>query len=173
MRTLAAAAAVALLLVTSGCGGRSKDETSAATSIGASFAGKTPSAERKKVGQCFGDTLVDEAGLDQLKKDKVIGSNLKAAKTVPESLTTKTAEAYGDGIVKCFNYDDLKSDIKKQTGASTAQVSAYVTCMGKIDDADLKQAVVDQYTKKKKEKQTAVVKKVSAATASCGKKLGS
>lgn len=171
MRTLAAAAAIALLLVTSGCGGRSKDETSAAKSIGASFAGKSPTTERKKVGQCFGDTLVDEAGLDRLKKDKVIGSDLKAAKTVPQSLTSKTAEAYGDGIVKCIKYDDLKADIKKQTGASTAQVSAYVTCMDKIKDADLKQAVIDGYTKKNK--QTAAVKKVSAATTTCGKLLGS
>ncbi len=97
-------------------------------------------------------------GSDRLKKDKVIGSDLKAAKTVPQSLTSKTAEAYGDGIVKCFKYDDLKADIKKQTGASTAQVSAYVTCMDKIDDADLKQAVIDSYTKKNK--QTAAVKKV-------------
>ena len=148
----------------------SKDETSAAKSIGTSFAGKSPSAERKQVGQCFGKTLVDEAGLDQLKKDKVIGSDLKATTAIPGSLSDKTAEAYGDGIVKCFDFTKLEAEIKTSTGASAAQVKAYVTCLDKIDDGDLKQSIVDQYTKKK---DTATGTKVKAETTACAKKLGS
>jgi hypothetical protein len=166
---LALGVVLALLLGAGACGGPTKDERTAAAGLATSFAGKDPSPARKKVAACFGRKLVKEAGLDQLEKDKVLDKNLKAAKAVPQMLSTKTAEAYGDGLVTCFDFTKLKADIKKDSGAGTAQVDAYVTCLDKISDGDLKQAIVDQYTKKKT---TATRKKVDAATTACGKKLG-
>lgn len=167
---LAFGIAIALLLSASGCGGLNDDEQKAAKSISKVFAGTSPSQARTKVADCFSEKLVSEAGLKQLKADKVIDKNLKAATTVPSKLSKKTAEAYGDGLVKCFDFTKLKADIKKDSGATTKQVDAYVKCLDNIDDGDLKQAIVDDYTNTKK---TATSKKVSAATQACGKKLGS
>lgn len=167
---LAFGIAIALLLSASGCGGLSKDEQKASKSISKVFAGSEPSKARVKVADCFSDKLVSEAGIKQLKADKVIDKQLKAATTVPQKLSKKTAEAYGDGLVQCFDFKKLKADIKKDSGATDKQVDAYVKCLDGIDDSDLKQAIVDDYTKSKK---TATSKKVNGKTAECGKKLGS
>ncbi len=69
----------ALLLSTAACGGLSDDEQKASDNIAKSFAGSEPSKSRKAVADCFGDELVTSAGVDQLKKDKVIDEKLKAA----------------------------------------------------------------------------------------------
>jgi hypothetical protein len=167
---LALGIAIALLLSASGCGGLSKDEQKAADSISKVFAGSEPSKARTKVANCFSQKLVGEAGIEQLQADKVIDKKLKAASSVPQKLSKKTAEAYGDGLVQCFDFSKLKADIKKDSGATSKQVDAYVKCLDAIDDKDLKQAVVDDYTHTKA---TATSKKVNAATQNCGKKLGS
>ncbi len=159
----------ALLLGASACGGLSDDEQKASDNIAKSFAGKDPSTSRKAVAGCFGDELVGSAGLDQLKKDKVIDKKLKAATQLPTKLSKTTAEAYGDGIVKCYDFSKLKADIKKSSGASEKQVDAYVKCMDAINDDDLKTTIVDGYTKSKP---TATVTKVNKATQACGKQLG-
>jgi hypothetical protein len=159
----------ALLLGTSACGGLSDDEQKASNSISKSFAGDTPSKSRKAVADCFGDELVSSAGLDALTKDKVIDKDGKAATKLPTKLSKTTAEAYGDGIVKCYDFTKLKADIKKSSGASEKQVSAYVKCMDAIDDDDLRTTIVDGYTKSKP---TATVTKVNKETAACGKQLG-
>jgi hypothetical protein len=159
----------AMLLGTAACGGLSDDEQKASDNIAKSFAGTEPSKSRKAVAGCFGDELVGSAGIDQLKKDKVIDAKLKAADQLPQKLSKKTAEAYGDAIVTCYDFTKLKADIKKSSGASTKQVDAYVKCMDAIDDDDLKTTIVDGYTKSKP---TATVKKVNKATTECGKKLG-
>lgn len=169
MKHLATAVLALALLATSGCGGLSQDEQKAAKSIGTSFAGKNPSKVQKGVGACFGKKLVTEAGVDQLKKDKVLDKSLKAAGTVPSKLSTKTAEAYADGVVTCFDFKKLKGDIGKGTGANAKQVDAYVNCLDAIPDADLKAALVDQYTKKSPTKAT---KKIDTKTQACRKKLG-
>ena len=169
-RTLDAAGVVAaLLLGSAGCGGLNDDEQKASDNIAKSFAGSEPSKSRKAVAGCFGDELVGSAGLDQLKKDKVIDKKLKAATKLPDKLSKVTAEAYGDAIVTCYDFSKLKADIKKSSGASTKQVDAYVKCMDAIDDDDLKTTIVDGYTKSKP---TATVKKVNKATTKCGTKLG-
>jgi hypothetical protein len=169
-RHVTALCAVVVLLVTSGCGDALRgDEKTAAANLATSFAGKDPSKARVQVARCFGRTMVTEAGLSQLKKDKVINADLTAAKMVPKTLSQDTAEAYGDGLVDCFDFSKLKGDVKKDSGASDAQVTSYVTCLDKIDKDDLKAAIVDQYTKTRT---TAVRKRVDAATKACGKKLG-
>jgi predicted small secreted protein len=170
-RTLLLIGLVAVLLFgTAACGGLNKDEQKAADNIAKNFAGPKPSKARLAVAGCFGNTLVTKDGVDQLAKDKVIDKKLKAAASLPNKLSKKTAEAYGDAIVKCFDFNKLKADIKKSSGASDVQVSAYVKCMNAISDADLKQTIVDGYTKTKP---TATVTKVNKATQTCGKKLGS
>jgi predicted small secreted protein len=161
---------VVLLFGTAACGGLNKDEQKAADDIAKNFAGAKPSTSRKAVAGCFGENLVSEAGLDQLTKDKVVDKKGVAAKTLPNKLSKKTAQAYGDAIVKCYDFDKLKSDIKKSSGASDKQVNAYVKCMDAINDDDLKQTIVDGYTKTKP---TATVTKVNKATQACGQKLGS
>ncbi len=166
---LLAGVLAALLLGTSACGGLSDDEQKASDNIAKSFAGTDPSKSRKAVAGCFGDELVGSAGLDQLKKDKVIDTKLKAATKLPDKLSKDTAEAYGDAIVTCYDFSKLKADIKKSSGASEKQVDAYVKCMDAIDDEDLKTTIVDGYTKSKP---SATVKKVNTATTACGKKLG-
>ena len=159
----------ALLVSTAACGGLSDDEQKASDNIAKSFAGSEPSKSRKAVSDCFGDELVTSAGVDQLKKDKVIDKKLKAASQLPDKLSKKTAEAYGDAIVKCYDFTKLKADIKKSSGASQKEVDAYVTCMDAIDDDDLKTTIVDGYTKSTP---SATVKKVNKASTECGKKLG-
>ncbi|MDQ6641847.1 MAG: hypothetical protein M3Y66_05060 [Actinomycetota bacterium] len=166
---LAFGIAIALLLSASGCGGLNKDEQKAADSISKLFAGTAPTTGSKKVATCFSQKLVKEAGVKQLQSDKVIDSKLQASSTVPQKLSKKTAEAYADGLVTCLNYNDLKPDIKKQSGATDAQVSAYIKCVGAIDQGELKQSIVDRYTQSAP---TAVAKKVAAASAACQKKLG-
>lgn len=170
-RTLLLIGVVAVLLFgTAACGGLNKDEQKASDHIAKNFAGDKPSKSRLSVASCFGDALVDEAGLDQLTKDKVIDKKLGAAASLPDKLSKTTAEAYGDAIVKCYDFSKLKADIKKSSGASDKQVDAYVKCMDAINDDDLKQTIVDGYTKTKP---TATVTKVNKATQVCGKKLGS
>lgn len=169
-RILLVLGVVLALLLTAGCGGLNKDEKTASKSISTQFAGPEPSTARKAVSTCFSDKLVSGAGLDQLKKDKVIDKNLKAAKTVPSKLSKKTANAYGDAIVKCYDFKKLKGDLKKQSGASAKQVNAYVSCLDAIDKDDLKQTIVDEYTKTKP---SSTSKKVDKETKACGKKLGS
>lgn len=159
----------ALLVSTAACGGLSDDEQKASDNIAKSFAGSEPSKSRKAVADCFGDELVTSAGVDQLTKDKVIDKKLKAATQLPDKLSKKTAEAYGDAIVKCYDFTKLKADIKKSSGASQKEVDAYVTCMDAIDDDDLKTTIVDGYTKSTP---SATVKKVNKASTECGKKLG-
>ncbi len=159
----------ALLLSTTACGGTSEEEQNASDNIAKSFAGSQPSKARKAVAACFGDELVTSAGVDQLKKDKVIDEKLKAASQLPTKLSKKTAEAYGDAIVTCYKFSKLKADIKKGSRASDKQVDAYVTCMNAIDDDDLKTSIVDGYTKSTP---SATVKKVNKASTECGKKLG-
>jgi len=159
----------ALLVSTAACGGLSDDEQKASDNIAKSFAGSEPSKSRKAVADCFGDELVTSAGVDQLKKDKVIDKKLKAASQLPDKLSKKTAEAYGDAIVKCYDFTKLKADIKKSSGASQKEVDAYVKCMDAIDDDDLKTTIVDGYTKSTP---SATVKKVNKASTECGKKLG-
>ena len=66
----------ALLLSTTACGGTSEEEQNASDNIAKSFAGSQPSKARKAVAACFGDKLVTSAGVDQLKKDKVIDKKL-------------------------------------------------------------------------------------------------
>jgi hypothetical protein len=166
---LALGIALALMLTAAGCGGLNKDEQKAADSISKVFAGAKPTKTGKKTATCFSEKLVKEAGVKQLKADKVIDKNLKASSSVPTKLSKKTAEAYADGLVSCINYNDLKPDIKKQSGATDAQVSAYVKCVDAIDDNDLKQSIVDGYTKSKP---TKISQKVTAASTACGKKLG-
>ncbi|GGF48152.1 hypothetical protein GCM10011519_22670 [Marmoricola endophyticus] len=169
-RLITACLAAVALLATGACGdGMSKDETTASANVAKVFAGPTPSAERKSVASCFGDTLVDEAGIDQLKADKVLDDDLKASSRVPQKLSERTAEAYGDGLVSCFDFAKLKKDIAKDSGASAAQVDAYVDCLDGISDADLKQSIVDQYTKGGK---TQLAERVEATTKKCGKLLG-
>jgi hypothetical protein len=170
-RTLLLIGLVAVLLFgTVACGGLNKDEQKASNNIAKNFAGAKPSKSRLSVAGCFGDAIVDEAGLDQLTKDKVIDKKLKAADSLPTKLSKKTAEAYGDAIVKCYDFSKLKTDIKKSSGASDKQVDAYVKCMDAIPDSDLKKTIVDGYTKAKP---TATVTRVNKATQVCGKKLGS
>jgi hypothetical protein len=159
----------ALLLSTAACGGLSDDEQKASDNIAKSFAGSQPSKSRKAVADCFGDELVTSAGVDQLTKDKVIDKKLKAATQLPDKLSKETAEAYGDAIVKCYDFSKLKADIKKSSGASQKDVDAYVKCMDAIDDDDLKTTIVDGYTKSTP---SATVKKVNKASTECGKKLG-
>lgn len=171
-RIVAAGLSAALLLGASACGGTgamSQEETKASAGVAKVFAGPTPSAARKKVASCFGDKLVGEAGIDQLKADKVLNSDLSAEQQVPQRLSERTAEAYGDGLVSCFDFAKLKKDISRDSGASAAQVDAYVGCVDDISDADLKQSIVDQYTKGGK---TALFKDVQARTKKCGKLLG-
>ena len=170
-RTLLLVGVVAALLVsTAACGGGlSEDEQKASNNIAKSFAGSEPSKSRKAVADCFGDELVTSAGVDQLKEDKVIDKKLKAASQLPDKLSKKTAEAYGDAIVRCYDFTKLKADIKKSSGASQKEVDAYVKCMDAIDDGDLKTTIVDGYTKSTP---SATVKKVNKATTECGKKLG-
>ena len=74
----------ALLLSTAACGGTSDDEQKASDNIAKSFAGSTALEARKAVADCFGDELVTSAGVDQLKKDKVIDKKLKAASQLPD-----------------------------------------------------------------------------------------
>ena len=149
-RTLLMIGVVAVLILgTAACGGLSKDEQKASDNISKSFAGSEPSKSRKAVAGCFGDELVGSAGLEQLKKDKVLDKKLKASASLPEKLSKKTAEAYGDAIVKCYDFSKLKADIKKSSGASDKQVNGYVTCMDAIDDDDLRTTIVDGYTKAK------------------------
>lgn len=167
---LAFGIAIALLLSASGCGGLNKDEQKAAKSIAKVFAGAKPSKEGQKIADCFSQKLVKDVGVEQLQKDKIIDKKLVAAASVPKKLSKKTAEAYGDGVVTCIDYTKIKGDIKKQSGATSAQVDAYTKCFDAIDDGDLKQAIVDEYTQTKP---TALVKKVNAKTQACGKKLGS
>lgn len=169
-RLIAAALAAGLLLAGSACGAdMGKNETKASASVAQVFAGPTPSAARKKVASCFGDKLVAEAGVAQLKSDKVLTGDLTAAKQVPSRLSERTAEAYGDGLVSCFDFAKLKKDIARDSGASAAQVDAYVDCLDEISDADLKQSIVDRYTKGGK---TALAQRVQARTRTCGKLLG-
>ena len=77
----------ALLLSTTACGGTSEEEQNASDNIAKSFAGSQPSKARKAVAACFGDELVTSAGVDQLKKDKVIDAKLKAASQLPTKLS--------------------------------------------------------------------------------------
>ncbi|MEP6814145.1 MAG: hypothetical protein ABI873_01200 [Marmoricola sp.] len=165
---LALGVTLALLLTAAGCGGLSKDEQSASKSISKVFAGPTPTKTGQKTATCFSEKLVKEAGIKQLQADNVIDKKLTAASKVPTKLSKKTAEAYADGLVTCINYNDLKPNIKKQSGATQAQVDAYVKCIIAIDDNDLKQSIIDGYTKTTP---TAVTKKVAAASTACGKKL--
>ena len=167
----------ALLISTAACGssgggsgsGLSDDEQKASDNIAKSFAGSEPSKPRKAVADCLGDELVTGAGVDQLKKDKIINEKLKAAGQLPAKLSKKTAEAYGDAIVTCYDFSKLKADIKKSSGASQKEVDAYVKCMDAIDDDDLKATIVAGATQSKP---TATVTKVNKATAECSKKLG-
>jgi len=159
----------ALLLSTTACGGTSEEEQNASDNIAKSFAGSEPSKPRKAVADCLGDELVTGAGVDQLKKDKIINEKLKAAGQLPAKLSKKTAEAYGDAIVTCYDFSKLKADIKKSSGASQKEVDAYVKCMDAIDDDDLKATIVAGATQSKP---TATVTKVNKATAECSKKLG-
>src|SRR4029079_14079412 len=84
-RTFLLVGVVAVLLVsTAACGGLSDDEQKASDNIAKSFAGSQPSKSRKAVADCFGDELVTSAGVDQLKKDKVIDKKLEAASQLPD-----------------------------------------------------------------------------------------
>lgn len=167
---IVAGLSTAVLLGASACGeDMSKDESTASASVAKVFAGPSPSSARRAVAGCFGDKLVEEAGLDQLKADKVLRSDLTAESKVPQRLSERTAEAYGDGLVTCFDFAKLKKDIARDSGASATQVDAYVACLDDISDADLKQSIVDQYTKGGK---TRLAERVKATTAKCGKLLG-
>ncbi len=164
--------ALALALTVAGCGGGlSKDEKKASASISKVFAGPQASKGRTEVANCFGDKLVGEAGIKQLQKDKIIDKKLTASSSPPQKLSKKTAEAYGDSLVTCFDFNKLKTDIKKQAPkATSAQLDAYAKCANAISDKDLKQAIVDGFTQSK---ESATAKKVNAESAACQKKLPS
>ena len=174
-RPIVLLAAVPLVLV--GCGsspGSSPSPTHTAvaslTSLFTHSSGRTSvTPATKRAGACMAEQLVDRAGVATLRRDKVLTSSWKAAKTFPTRLSTKSATAYADAYLSCYDIDDFKADIQKQTKVSAKRVDKYADCVHSVSDAQMKRMIVDEFTASKP---SAAAAKVQKRLQACYRTLG-
>jgi hypothetical protein len=156
---VAVAAASLLLLALSGCGSgtkstpRSADETKAigslTTKIGSGSEAKSMEFFGPDFPKCFAQTLVDEAGVDQLVKDKVLNADNEAAENFDsiDHVSEESAQAFADAEYGCIDWDQVSSYLKDNNTdpkIDDAQIADYVACMTAIDPAVWKAASKDQ-----------------------------
>lgn len=181
IRTIVVLAAVPVVLAASGCGsssdggsdGGSDDASTAVASLTTLFTHSSGSASvtpaTKRAGACMARHLVDGAGVARLRADKVLTASSKAAKTFPTRLSTKSATAYADAYLACYDIDDFTSDIQKQTKVSRRKVERYAACVHSVSDAQMRRMIIDEFTATKP---SAAASKVERRLQSCYKTLG-
>jgi hypothetical protein len=181
----AAAASLLLLLTLGGCGSdtkstaRSADETKAigslTTKIGSG--GKDSSTEffGPDFPKCFAEKLVDEAGLDQLVKDKVLNADNEAAEDFDsiDHVSEESAQAFADAEYDCIDWDQVSTYLKDHNDEAKideAQIDDYVACMNEIDGDVWKAASKDQAMG---EDDTDAITEFGDATTVCQEKISS
>jgi hypothetical protein len=154
---IAAAAATLLFCTLTGCGDdakektgddrtqstRSADETKAIDSLTTLFGSKDNASSANLFGpefpHCFAETLVDEAGADQLVEDKVLTAEFEATDDFSKvrKVSDESAAALATAEYDCIDWDEVTSYLKENNPAGknvdAAKVDDYVACMKEID----------------------------------------
>jgi hypothetical protein len=120
MRKISAVLCAVLLMSLAACG--SSDDDKAKANIKASVlkdssgvAGGSKLTDQQA--QCFADGMVDDVGVDKMKKYKLLDDNLKIIKDAsPTNMSADDADATAGVITKCV---DLKKLITDQINSST------------------------------------------------------
>jgi len=175
---LAAVAATVLLFTTTSCG-QSKEEKDAIDSLSSKIQSGDDNDNIAIFGKdfpnCFAEKLVKGAGVDQLKKDKVLDDKGKAAEDISsiDKVSEETADAFADAEYDCIDFDSVRSYLKDSDQAKDAtddQVDAYVDCLQAIDKDEWKASNKDQAMGKADSES---VTKFGEDSANCQKKLDS
>ena len=146
MTKLVAAVCAALLLL-SGCGGNDDDAT-AKKNIKASLLDQQSSLAGTKVTDeqagCMADGLVDDIGVDQLKKYGILTKDLKVNdKADPKDVSSDDADALANTIVDCV---DFKKVFMEQMGSSANLTDAQKKCVeDAIDEDQIKSMLSDNF----------------------------
>ncbi len=175
-RVLAAVAAAVLLFTTTSCG-QSKEEEAAIDSLAEKIKSGDANDNIEIFGDdfphCFAEKLVNGAGVEELKKDKVLDDEGKAAEDISsiDKVSEKTADAFADAEYDCIDFDSVRTYLKDSDEAKDAtdeQVDAYVDCLQDIDADEWKASNKDQAMGKADSEN---VTKFGEASAECQKKL--
>ena len=134
---IAAAAATLLFFTLTGCGDDAKekagddptqsthtaDETKAIDSLTTLFGSKDNASSAKFFGpefpHCFAETLVDEAGADQLVEDKVLTAEFEATDDFSKvgKVSDESAAALATAEYDCIDWDEVTSYLKENNPA--------------------------------------------------------
>ncbi len=144
-KTLLALSTTAALLLTSGCGGVSGDDKTAADSLAKAWNGQDAPKSRQASNKCIADKWVSAVGADALVEEKVVDKNFRAiGQAPPAKLGKESATAFGNAVADCFDIASMRDDLKKSMqGLDDKTLDAYIKCMDDIDRDLIAQAVRD------------------------------
>jgi hypothetical protein len=120
MRKISAVLCAVLLMSLAACGNSEDDKAKANIKASvlkdsSSVAGGTKLTENQA--QCFADGMVDDVGVDKMKKYKLLDDNLEIIKDAsPTDMSADDADATAGVITKCV---DMKKLITDQINSST------------------------------------------------------
>ena len=185
---IAAAASILLFLTLTGCGDDAKekagddptqsthtaDETKAIDSLTTLFGSGDNANTAKLFGpefpHCFAETLVEEAGVDQLVEDKVLSEKNEATDDFSKvgKVSDESAAALATAEYDCIDWDEVTKYLKENNPAGknvdAAKVDDYVTCMKEIDEDDWKAASQDRASGKT---ESAAITAFDTASSAC------
>jgi hypothetical protein len=133
MRTMSAVLCAVLLLSLAACGTSEQDKAkenikASVLKDNASVAGGTKLTEDQA--RCFADGMVDDLGVDKMKKYKLLDDNLEIIRNAsPTDMSADDADATAGVITKCIDMKKLITDQintqsqRKLTGAQSKCVS--------------------------------------------------